>query len=397
MDFVYHHRTAGRGGEGLHIMHVVQALEAAGHQVGIVSPPGVDPRRTAGAVPLDKGERAPAGITRLWKWVSCAAPQLLFELAELAYNAFAAAALAAAFARRPRAVLYERYAFFLCAGVWVAKLFGRPVILEVNEVTGIERARPQRALRVMAAIERWVFARADHIVTVSSFLRDQVVARGGRPGCVYVVPNAIDPERFRAVDPAPVRARLGLDGCLTVGFVGWFDRWDRLDLLIDAVRELSARHPRLRLLLVGDGPVRGELQTRLERDGLERQVVLTGAVPKADVPAHIGAMDICVLPDSNRFGSPMVLFEFMAMARAVVAPDVPPVRDVVQDGETGLIVSPGAGSLQQALDRLLADPVLRSTLGQRARAQVLARHTWAATAARIVELAGEARYVQQVA
>jgi glycosyltransferase involved in cell wall biosynthesis len=249
----------------------------------------------------------------------------------------------------------------------------------------------------MAAIERWVFARADHIVTVSSFLRDQVVARGGRPGCVYVVPNAIDPERFRAVDPAPVRARLGLDGCLTVGFVGWFDRWDRLDLLIDAVRELSARHPRLRLLLVGDGPVRGELQTRLERDGLERQVVLTGAVPKADVPAHIGAMDICVLPDSNRFGSPMVLFEFMAMARAVVAPDVPPVRDVVQDGETGLIVSPGAGSLQQALDRLLADPVLRSTLGQRARAQVLARHTWAATAARIVELAGEARYVQQVA
>jgi hypothetical protein len=62
----------------------VQALEAAGHQVGIVSPPGVDPRRTAGAVPLDKGERTPAGITRLWKWVSCAAPQLLFELAELA-------------------------------------------------------------------------------------------------------------------------------------------------------------------------------------------------------------------------------------------------------------------------------------------------------------------------
>ncbi|HEX8984155.1 MAG TPA: hypothetical protein VF767_01935, partial [Bryobacteraceae bacterium] len=70
MHFLYHHRTAGRGAEGNHIMNVVRALEAEGHTVTVLSPPGVDPRRSAGAAPLDKGATAASGADRLWKFVS---------------------------------------------------------------------------------------------------------------------------------------------------------------------------------------------------------------------------------------------------------------------------------------------------------------------------------------
>jgi glycosyltransferase involved in cell wall biosynthesis len=388
MDFVYHHRTAGRGAESLHIMHVVEALEGLGHTVDIVSPPGVDPRLTAGAAPLDKGGGSSArGLSRMWAWMSCHAPQIVFELAELAYNVHAARALRAALKRRPRAVLYERHACFLFAGVWAAGRRGTPVILEVNEVSGLERARGQMLISIMRAVERYVFSRADHILTVSSLLRDEVVRRGGRPGRVHVVPNAIDPKRFLApIDSGAVRRQCGLDGKTVVGFVGWFDRWDRLELLMDAVKALSVRHPGLSLLLVGDGPVTAQLRAKAAREGLDRQVIFSGAVPRAQVPAYIGAMDICVLPDSNRFGSPMVLFEFMAMGRPVLAPDVPPVRDVIRDGENGIVIRPGAGSLQDALGRLLDDPVRRAVVGSRARESVLRQHTWDATARQIVAL-----------
>jgi glycosyltransferase involved in cell wall biosynthesis len=389
MNFIYHHRTTGRGGESLHIMHVIEALEAQRHEVEIVSPPGVDPRKTAGAPPLDKVTQANAtGVSRVWRWVSCRAPQILFELAELAYNAHAALSVRAALRRNPAATYYERYAFFLWAGVWMARRYGRTVILEVNEVTGLQRARGQLMKPVMSAIERFVFRHSDYILTVSSRLRQEVIARGGDPSRVIVVPNAIDPERFRDVSQAPaLRERWQITGKTVVGFVGWFDRWDRLELLIDVAARLAPTRPELRLLLVGDGPIAVDLRNKVRSERLEDVVVFTGAVPRSQVPACIAAMDICVLPDSNQFGSPMVLFEFMGLGRAVIAADVPPVRDVVRHGDNGLVVRPDVDELQSALAMLLDQPDRRRQLGERARAAVLARHTWAATAQRIASLA----------
>jgi glycosyltransferase involved in cell wall biosynthesis len=116
-------------------------------------------------------------------------------------------------------------------------------------------------------------------------------------------------------------------------------------------------------------------------------VDLTGPVPRRDVPAYIDAMDICVLPDSNLYGSPMVLFEFMASGKAVIAPDLPPIRDVVTNGENGLIIRPGdAQALADALRTLLRDSALRSRLGANARTYVLAHRTLKANADTILRV-----------
>src|SRR4051812_6992206 len=157
MEFVYHHRTNGRGGEGVHIMGVVRALEAAGHSVELLGPPGVDARRTAGAAPVDKGGAQKRGIHRLWTWTSSRAPQIVFELMEMGYNVHAWRSVRRGLSKRPASLLYERYAFYMFAGVVGARHLCRPVLLEVNEVVGIQRARRQLLTPLMRAAERSVF------------------------------------------------------------------------------------------------------------------------------------------------------------------------------------------------------------------------------------------------
>jgi glycosyltransferase involved in cell wall biosynthesis len=388
MRFIYHHRTAGRGGEAVHISGVVRALRSAGHNVDVVSPPGVDPMANA-ETPLDKGNASVRGINRIWKWVSRSSPQILFELLEVGYNAYAAIRLFRAFRRAADAAFYERYAFFLAAGVWTAKLCKRRVILEVNEVAGVERAREQRLVGLARFIERRVFASADEIVTVSSFLKGEILSRGGRSGHVHVVPNAVDPVRFQGRTGVEIRDRLGLVGYRVIGFVGWFDKWDRLDRLVNVVASLPGAGRDVRLLLVGDGPVLDDLRSLLKARNLEQVVVLSGAVPRSSIPDYIDAMDICVLPDSNAFGSPIVLFEFMAMGKAIVAPDLAPIRDVVRSDETGIIVPRNDdAALQAAVERLVVNPVEAATLGQAAQTQVFEQHTWAAVGKIVERLAG---------
>jgi glycosyltransferase involved in cell wall biosynthesis len=171
-----------------------------------------------------------------------------------------------------------------------------------------------------------------------------------------------------------------------IGFVGWFDRWDRLDRFVELAARLVGTHPDLRILLVGDGPVREGIEQDIRRKGLKDYFLFTGPVQRREVPHYIDAMDICVLPDSNVFGSPMVLFEFMALAKAVVAPDVPPIRDVLSHLRSGLIVRCGClDSLEQAVRSLLDNPDLRRRLGREAQRAVMQEHTWEASGRKIVD------------
>src|SRR5207249_2160599 len=102
---------------------------------------------------------------------------------------------------------------------------------------------------------------------------------------------------------------------------------------------------------------------------------------------YVAAMDLAVMPSSNWYGSPVKLFEYGAMARAVIAPDTPPVREILTDGVEGLIVSPGSvPELRSALVRLAGDRQLRDRLGSRFRERVLRDHTWDRVAERLLAI-----------
>jgi len=140
-------------------------------------------------------------------------------------------------------------------------------------------------------------------------------------------------------------------------------------------------------LLVGDGPETEKLKQTACRLEMEHAMVLSGPVHRDDVPAYIDAMDICVLPDSNAFGSPLALFEFMAMGKPCVVPALGPIRDVIDHNVTG-IVFPHADyeALKTALLRLVENPELRLQIGARAKHTVFERHTWTANARFVVQL-----------
>ena len=392
MKILYHHRTQGHGAEGVHITGIVTALRRSGHEVTLLNPPGVDPESTAGSYLY--GQRAGL-VSRLWRWISKWLPQILFELLELSYNVSHASRLRAALRAERYDLIFERYAFFLSTTARMAARRGIALMLEVNEVAGIPRARPLVLRRLAQRMEARTLQRASGVVVVSGFLRDWLHARGVARHKILVLPNAVDQTLFgQSHDSNSVREELSLGPSLVLGFIGWIDPWDNLERLLAVFGDLCQHHRHLKLLLIGDvvgkGVGRDVVPKLIAKLGLEGQVVSLPRVPRAEIPRHIAAMDICVIPDSNDFGSPVVLFEYMAMGRTVVAVDVEPVTDVLVDGENGLLFSKDdPASLTKVLRKAIEDEALRRRLGENARHQVESRHTWDANVEQILTAVGD--------
>jgi len=198
----------------------------------------------------------------------------------------------------------------------------------------------------------------------------------GVGGDVYDVKNAVDTDRFAPVPTdgdavARFRQRhaesVG-ETDLTLGFVGGLHDYKGVFDLADAMAGCAADAS---LLVAGDGPARDELASRLGADA-----TFLGAVPYEDIPAVYHAMDAFVLP-SHTEGLPRVVLEAQATGTPVVATRVGGVPEVIDDGETGLLVDPrDPAGLSDAIDRLAADRDERARLGDAGRAAVEESYAW---------------------
>jgi glycosyltransferase involved in cell wall biosynthesis len=384
---IYHHRTQGRDVEAVHIRGIASGLERLGYAVEIVGPPGVDIDPDSTATPATGKNKT------IWGVIARRVPQVLFECLEIGYN-FAALPrlLGRCRADRP-AVIYERYALFNAAGVLAGRLTGTPVVLEVNETAGVDRTRQGKRL-ALGWLARWlekqILRSATGVVVVSGYLSDYVQEAGVPAERVRVTPNAVDAARFdpSAVDGPALRRRLGLEGSVVIGFAGSFTKWHGTDLLLEAAGRLMAERPEVKLLLVGDGARRSAAEEQARALNIADRVVFTGKLPHAEIPAYMAAMEIGVMPASNVYGSPMKVFEYMAMGCAAVAPRYRPLEEAIDPGQDGLLFEPqSAESLYDSLRALVDDEELRRNLGRRARQRVLERHQWVNNAETVLELA----------
>jgi len=394
VNILYHHRTQGRGAEGVHIKGIVRGFELQGHCVILLSPPGVDPLKSAGQYIYGSSASV---LSRFWKAVSRGCPQIVFEGIELSYNFFHIFRLRRVLSRGKIDFVYERYAFFLWASAALCRWYKVPFIVEVNEIAGIPRARPLILRRIAQSIERFVLIKSFCVVTVSSFNKKKIVEAGIGAHRVVVLPNGVDADMFTPqVDGSAVRKNFGLEESVVIGFVGWIDPWDNLPGLLETFRDLISTGLKLKLLLIGDvagkGVDRNLIAKTAEKFGLTGSVVHIPRVDRADMPRHIAAMDVGIIPDSNEFGSPVVLFEFMGMGKAVVAPSVPPIMDVLVDGENGLIFDAGnLSAMKLSLSRVVHEKDLRDRLSRNARRSVDEKHTWNKNAEAVLEIYGKNR------
>lgn len=253
------------------------------------------------------------------------------------------------------------------AGRLAGRLAHVPVVYTEHNV--MERYHP-----LTRRANLWTWRLQELVVAVSAEVAGSIARHAGPAVPVRVVTNGVPVERLRP-DPeagAAVRRRLGMPaGAPVVGQVAVFRRQKRLDLWLGAAEAVRRRHPDARFLLVGDGPLRSEVEAWARAPGLGGAVHLPGL--QEEVGPYLAAMDVLMI--SSEFeGLPLVVLEAMAMEVPVVATAVGGIPEAVVDGETGRLVPPGeAGPLAAAAADLLSDPRERRAMGGAARRRVTER------------------------
>lgn len=291
--------------------------------------------------------------------------------------------------------IYQRYARFSWAGVVASVRTGRPLFLEYNgsEVWVGKHWDRVGSLGLLERYERLNLQAAARIFVVSEVERRNLEARGVAAEKIVLNPNAVDVELFKpGVGGAAVRRDLGIkDTDLLAGFVGTFGPWHGVVQFAEAIK-LIPENVRLRVLFVGSGSLRDQVEGILRNEIEARRVVFTGAVEHERVPALLDACDILVAPHvpladgSDFFGSPTKIFEYMAMGKAIVASRLGQIGEVLSDEETALLVEPGnVGQLAAALVRVTESSELRARLGPKAREVAVKNHTWGHNARRVLE------------
>lgn len=263
-----------------------------------------------------------------------------------------------------------------------------PYILTFSADPFFERnlvGKPLRGLHSMVAKSeaRWAFKIAKKIICVSTAAKRQLIDTWQiDPEKIVVMPNGVDTTLFHpGYDPRSVRAELCLDGEPTVGFVGGFQPWHGLELLIESFARVIREIPTAKLLLIGDGRARTSVDQKINDLGVQDSVIVTGMVPQSRVPEFLSVTDLAVLPypklPQELWFSPLKLYEYMAAGKAIVASKAGQISEVIQHGYTGFLVEPGdIDSLANALIALLKDPQRRQRLGDNARRQAVEKHSW---------------------
>jgi len=373
---------------GVFVEEQVRALRELGHDVRVVSPTGWAPplvaryrdhRRVPG---VDRREGVPVLYPR----------KLTLPGARLGHrNAEAMRwAIAGPLRRVRRRWPFQLiHAHMLVPDGWAAARVGAglgvPVVATAHRADVLDvPARDEASRRQVAeAVES-----IDQITSVSAAIgrAAEALARPRRP--VEVVPNGADARLFHPRDRAEARARLGLpeDGPL-VTYVGKLVPRKGVDTLVEAMGLLAGRPEGApRLAMVGIGELRPSLEARARELGVAGRIHFAGKVPHDEVGWWMAAGDLFVLPSLSE-GLPTVICEVMSCARPTVATAVDGTPEIVEDGETGLLVPPSdPGALAGALGRLVGDRALADRMGRRALEIGRERYTWRANAARTAEL-----------
>lgn len=364
---------------GVQTMATCHALAARGHEVTLVVRPDSataarDPFVFYGRPPIDR-----LRLRRVPAWPDARASRARFLATALVLAArqrsavvytrdlgLASFLLRLSSRRRPQLV-YESHGIAPVVSQEMARLLGKPDLTnDAAKITRLDRR------------ERRVWHEAPAYVTLTRALAEDLSARYGGRQDVFVVPDGADEPRDAPTPPA---------GASTVGYAGHLYPWKGVDVFVRALALL----PGVRGLIVGGHPGEADVQrVRALVDDLQIQdrVHITGLVPADQVAAHLAPASVLVLPNvpsaiSDRYTSPLKLFEYLWLARPIVASDLAAVREVLTDGATALLVPPGEPApLAQAIARVLADPALAATLGAAAR-RLAPGFTWAARAARV--------------
>ena len=267
------------------------------------------------------------------------------------------------------------------AAMLLGREFGVPVVCTMHgsDISIYPHRNRPTLWATKAALKR-----IQHLVTVSSDLKEKIVSMAGSSH-VEVVPNGADPRIFQPSDKMEARKRLDLPlDRRIVLFVGHLVEVKGVDYLLQAMAFLGERPASL--FLVGEGNLRSSLIARARELGIEKRCVFVGERSHSEIPLWLSAAD-CLALSSTSEGLPTILVEAMFCNTPIVATDVGGVREIIEDGRTGLLVrSKDPAGIAHAIQRLLGNPDLASQLAGQARRDAMEKLSWEANATRMLEV-----------
>ncbi len=364
----------------MRVIHVITRLIVGGAQentvanvLGLRNRPGFEVSLITGGGSPAEGSLAP----RFADW-----PELLTSLPSLVrplhpwHDLRAWAALKRIFRREQPDLVHTHSGKAGVLGRLAARAAGVPLIVHTIHGPSFGPFQGSLANALFRAAERTAARYTTHFVSVADAMTRQYLAAGvGRPGQFTRIYSGFDLDPFLQARHDPgLRAQHGLNpGDLVLGKIARCFKLKGYEDLLAVAPDLVRACPRLKFLLVGDGPWRPRYEARARELGLADRCVFTGLVQPERVPDLVGMMDILVHL-SRREGLPRALPQALAAGRPVVAYDSDGAGEVCVDGTTGYLVRPvDLARLQQRLLELAGDPGLRERLGLAGREQVRQR------------------------
>ncbi|MCU0684593.1 MAG: glycosyltransferase family 4 protein [Polyangiaceae bacterium] len=272
--------------------------------------------------------------------------------------------------------------------LWAARRAGLPLVYEIRDLwenASVDRGKfsPSSPLyKAARGAEGVVLRNANAVVTICESLRAELAPRVAQSGALSVVANGVDTERFVPRPKNPEFARkYGLEGKRVVGYVGTFQPYEGLEVLVRAMTEITRALPDARLVITGAGGEEPRLRQVAAEQKLGEHVVFTGRLPHDQVFDVYALADLLVYPRlltrTTALTTPLKPLEAMAMARAVMVSDVPAMRELVKEGHTGMVFRAGdQAHLAARCVELLSDEARRRSLGAAAREFVVAERRW---------------------
>lgn len=298
----------------------------------------------------------PSNLRRYWlAWL-----QLPFFFLSYAWTAYQSA--------RECDLIHAHWISSGFVATFLSALLSKPVVLTVHG----SDVNLMFENRFLGLLRKQVTDRVGAIIAVSKPLARRVQSLNIAGDRVTVIPNGVDISNYEYRDSSTSAGEKLI-------WVGRMSTEKGLKYLLDAMPQLLKVYPDVKLSLVGDGPLRPEVERTIRKLGIAKSVILTGMVSHEQVPVYLRSSAIFVMPSLSE-GLPLVMLEAMSIGLPVVATWVGGVPDVVIGegaNQTGLMVPPeDADALASALIELLDDPALAKKLGMNGRSVVETDYTW---------------------
>lgn len=383
------------GGYATRSQGVAKGLKALGYEVLAITRPGYPLDLVAG---LSEAEISPEpDIVDGIYYYRLKEPRRT-GLSSRDYALESARALEALFEElRPEVVIAASNHTSALPTLIACRRLGIPIIYEVRgllEITHFSRERAYGntpSFHVHRILETEICKMADHVITLTGGLKNELVARGVAPEHIALAPNACDPGRFTPREPEEsLAARLNLPSdTVVIGYVGTFVIYEGLPDLARACAILKKKGVNFRLLLVGNenasgnerGAITAEIMRIAEKGGFSDWLIMPGRVPHDEVEKYYSLIDIAPFPRKPwpvcEIVSPMKPLEAMSMGKAILVSSVQALAEMARDGQTGLIFEKGnIDDLALKLEELARDRDKRLALGSNARKFIESERTW---------------------